>query len=139
VSFGCLPKVKCITCFRQHHAWDDNFLEDSKQSDTHLSLMSGMLMQLAAATAAKGTHLPISGGAVCEHRENIYIGLRGVKENNLHCASCFILHCCGLCIMAEGKSVAFLGRNIELEEEKTKMEGQRKDPRRKSNNYIRIK
>jgi hypothetical protein len=33
----------------------------------------------------------------------------------------------------------FLGKNVELEEEKTKMEGQRKDPRRNSNNYIRIK
>jgi hypothetical protein len=47
--------------------------------------MSGMLMQLAAATAAKGTHLPISGGAVCEHRENIYIGLRRVVHHASFC------------------------------------------------------
>jgi len=67
-----------------------------QQSDTNLSLMNGMLMQLAAATAAKGTHLPISGGAVCENGENIYIGLQRVKENNLSCASRFILLCCGL-------------------------------------------
>ena len=39
-------------------------------------------MQLAAATAANGTHLPINGGAVCERKENIYIWLRRVKENN---------------------------------------------------------
>jgi hypothetical protein len=35
-------------------------------SGTYLSLISGMLMQLAAATATKGTHLPISGGAFCQ-------------------------------------------------------------------------
>jgi len=96
-------------------------------------------MQLAAATAAKGTHLPISGGAVCEHRENICIELRRVKENNLRCAQCFILHCCGLYITAEGRSAVFVGKNVELEEEKTRMEGQRKDQRRNSNNHIRIK
>lgn len=55
--------------------------------------MSGMLIQLAAATAAKGTHLPISGGAVCEHTENIYIGLRRVKENS------YVVHHVSFCIV----------------------------------------
>ena len=89
--------ASCVGCYFRRR----------QQSDTNLSLMSGMLIQLAAATAAKGTHLPISGGAVCEHRENIYIRLRSVKKNKLRYTSCFILHCCGLCIMAEGRSAIF--------------------------------
>jgi hypothetical protein len=49
-------------------------------SGTHLSLISGMLMQLAAATATKGTHLPISGGAFCQQSNLMYAGLQSLEE-----------------------------------------------------------
>jgi hypothetical protein len=36
-------------------------------------------MQFAAATAAKGTHLPISGGAVCDQRHLMYTAMRNTR------------------------------------------------------------
>lgn len=47
--------------------------------------------------------------------------------------------CIVVCYVSWLKEKAlFLGKNAELEEEKTRMEGQRNDQRRNSNNHIRI-
>lgn len=40
-------------------------LKNTKSVLTYVCLMQGMFTQFAAATAAKGTYLPIKGGADC--------------------------------------------------------------------------
>ena len=40
-------------------------LKNAKSVLTYVCLMQGMFTQFAAATAAKGTYLPIKGGADC--------------------------------------------------------------------------
>lgn len=53
-----------------------------------------------------------------------------------HASFCIVV---GYISWLKEEALFFLGKNVKLEEDKTKMEGQRKDPRRNSNNYIRIK
>ena len=61
---------------------------------THLCLMSGMLMQLAAATAAKGTKRPMSGDTCCgRERPNALPGCPCTPEG----PHWLLLESCGKC------------------------------------------